>query len=304
MNLQQLRYVNFLAHYKHFGKTAEALSITQPTLSQQILSLEKELGITLFVRSHKGVSLTDAGTEFVRRSESICNQVDDLKTAMMEYSDLCRGKIRIGVMPAFSYLDIINMITAFRKKFKGIDIEIIVQPSSQLLAGLLDRSYDAVFMTHIAGAPMDDGVEIVTLSSSRLALLLPIDHPLVGLTEISITALNGQNLVVPVEGSPVRDELEKYFIYYGVRPNIICESSNVDTLFRCVQNHLGCACIDYSLAKGLLTEEVVLRVLSPHIKRDICFAVLRSHGTIPSLKVFRDHILDMSDEKKLAARMK
>lgn len=303
VNLRQLQYATFLADHKHYGKTAELLGITQPTLSQQILALEKELGTVLFVRSHKGVALTDAGQEFIRRAKSICSQLDDLKTSMMEYSNLSRGKIRVGVLPAFSYLNIINMITAFRQKYQGISIEINVQPSSVLLEGLFNHQYDAVFMTYIADGTIDDEVEIYTHSVSQMAILFPIDHPFAHMGQIDIRQLDGQNLVAPVSGSPVRKELDKYLTFFGIQPNIICESSNVDTLFRCVRSGLGSACIDYTLAKDLMTDDVLLRPLVPQIEREICFAVLKTHRSIPSLKAFRNHIFDMVDQQQLAKRL-
>ncbi len=293
MTLQQLKYVNEVAQKRNFGKAAAAIGITQPTLSQQILLLEKELGVQLFIRNRNGVTLTDAGAAFIERTHGINDQINDLTMTMQEYAHLSRGNIRIGVMPAFSYVNIINMISTFRRLYPGIDIEIVVNQSTHLLDGLLSHVYDAVFITHIFNGDGSPEIEMLSLSSSQLFLLIPRDHPFAKLDSINLASLDHKKVIVPVVGSPVRTELDKYLNFFRVRPSIVCESSNIDTLFRCVQNGLGCAFIDYTIARSRLTDDLVLRPIYPTITRDICFAVMKSHSTIPSLKTFRDFIFGL-----------
>ena len=77
MQLQQMRYVLAAAEKKSFSAAAKSLFISQPSLSQQIGNLEKELGIPLFIRHSKSVTLTDAGKQFVIQAQRILNQVEN-----------------------------------------------------------------------------------------------------------------------------------------------------------------------------------------------------------------------------------
>ena len=84
MQLQQMRYVLAAAEKKSFSAAAKSLFISQPSLSQQIGNLEKELGIPLFIRHSKSVTLTDAGKQFVILAQRILNQVDQLSDTMQK----------------------------------------------------------------------------------------------------------------------------------------------------------------------------------------------------------------------------
>ena len=88
MQIQQMRYVLAAAEKKSFSAAAKALFLSQPSLSQQILHLEKELGVPLFVRHSKSVTLTEAGEQFVSSARRILNEVDQLSENMKKYSVL------------------------------------------------------------------------------------------------------------------------------------------------------------------------------------------------------------------------
>ena len=106
MQIQQMRYVLAAAEKKSFSAAAKALFLSQPSLSQQILHLEKELGVSLFVRHSKSVSLTEAGEQFVTAARRILNEVDQLAENMKKYSILEAGTLRIGLLWIAGYLQL------------------------------------------------------------------------------------------------------------------------------------------------------------------------------------------------------
>ena len=137
MQLHQMRYVLEAAKKKSFSAAAKSLYLSQPSLSQQILHLEKELGIALFVRHSKSVSLTEAGEQFVASAERILNEVDRLKENMEKFSLLEAGTLRIGILWIAGYLQIPRVITDYHSAFPRIRYQLHVEGSNTLFSSFL-----------------------------------------------------------------------------------------------------------------------------------------------------------------------
>src|SRR5580698_2166492 len=102
MELHQLRYFCAVAETGSFSRAAEQCHVSQPSLSQQILKLEDELGERLFDRMKREVKLTSHGEAFLRRAIHILHEVDAAKREAVEAKDLLRGTITIGVLPTIA----------------------------------------------------------------------------------------------------------------------------------------------------------------------------------------------------------
>lgn len=146
MQLHQLRYIVKVSELGKFSLAAKELFVTQPTLSQQIINLEKEIGVKLFVRQSKNVQLTPAGKEFVVRAKRILTQVDNLFDLMSNYSTLETGNISVGIMWSASYLGITKIIEEFSVLYPKVNVEIVVDGSQILPQKLKDGEIDVVFM--------------------------------------------------------------------------------------------------------------------------------------------------------------
>ena len=110
MQFQQLLYVLEAAKTGSFSNAAKNLYVSQPSLSQQIISLEKELGMSLFIRHSRSVSLTDAGRQFVVSAARIVNEYEQVSSLMNDYSFQKTGTVRIGLLWVADYLGIINIL--------------------------------------------------------------------------------------------------------------------------------------------------------------------------------------------------
>ncbi len=99
MELRQLQYVLQIAAEKNFSRAADKLHIAQPSLSQQLSKLEKELGVMLFQRNTSSVELTYAGSKFVEQAQIIIDGVELLRQEMSDISELRTGRVVVGSMP-------------------------------------------------------------------------------------------------------------------------------------------------------------------------------------------------------------
>ena len=99
MELRQLHYVIQIAKELNFSRAAEKLHIAQPSLSQQLSKLEKELGVLLVRRTTNSVELTHAGEVFVDKAQTILDNIEQLKTEMEDMAQMRRGRLVIGSLP-------------------------------------------------------------------------------------------------------------------------------------------------------------------------------------------------------------
>ncbi len=99
MELRQLQYAIQIAAERNFSRAAEKLHIAQPSLSQQLAKLEKEIGVLLFQRNTSSVELTHAGEKFIEQAQKIIDAVDLLRQEMSDISQLRGGKVVMGSMP-------------------------------------------------------------------------------------------------------------------------------------------------------------------------------------------------------------
>src|SRR5512138_2017953 len=125
MEMNQLRYVVAVARTGNFSRAAEQCHISQPSLSQQILKLEEELGERLFDRLKREAKLTSHGEAFLRRAVRILEEVDAAKREATDARDLLRGTVTIGVLPTIAPYLLPGVMPDFTEKYPGV--EIVVQ---------------------------------------------------------------------------------------------------------------------------------------------------------------------------------
>src|SRR6202789_2314170 len=117
MEFQQLRYVCAIAETGSFSRAAERCQVAQPSLSQQILKLEKDLGAKLFDRLGRSVRLTDAGRAFLPHARSILSQMETARSSVADKNADVRGSIAVGVIPTIAPSLMPRYMTAFTKKY-------------------------------------------------------------------------------------------------------------------------------------------------------------------------------------------
>ena len=122
MEIHQLQYAVAVAKYKSFTQAANAINISQPSLSLQINKLEEELGIKIFERTTRTVRLTPAGTDFIKHALRILSEVEQAKQTVQEHLSTSRGYIKVGLFPVISHYQLTTTISQFQKNYPGIKL--------------------------------------------------------------------------------------------------------------------------------------------------------------------------------------
>ncbi len=132
MELRQLHYVIQIAAEKNFSRAAEKLHIAQPSLSQQLSKLEKEIGVLLFRRTTNSVDLTHAGAAFVEKAQAILDAVDQLKQEMDDLAHMRKGRLVVGSLPITGSHVLPLVLPVFQSLYPEIEIVLVEDSSSKL----------------------------------------------------------------------------------------------------------------------------------------------------------------------------
>src|SRR5262245_33450056 len=124
ITLKQLRYLSALAEHRHFGRAAEACSVTQPALSMQIRDLERQFGVQVVERRPGDVVLTDIGFEVAGRSKQILAAVRDLVDFARHRSGVLTGRLTLGVIPTLGPYVLPRMLSVLQRSYPELQIEL------------------------------------------------------------------------------------------------------------------------------------------------------------------------------------
>ncbi|MEP3846998.1 MAG: LysR substrate-binding domain-containing protein [Paracoccaceae bacterium] len=234
ITLKQLRYLDALARHGHFGRAAEACSISQPALSVQIKSLEAELGSALFDRGPRDVRVTNLGEQILQRAQSILRSVEELSDFARTAQDRLVGRLRLGIIPTIAPYLLPALIGRLSQEHFGIDVHVRETLTPTLIQELLDGKLD----TAIVALPVSEpSLTEVALFSERFVLVRPkgdADRPVP-----SVDDLREMRLLLLEEGHCFRDQALSFCNIQSVLARDGLDASSLSTLVQMVGAGIG-----------------------------------------------------------------
>ena len=236
MEMHQLRYVVAVARAGNFSRAAEQCHVSQPSLSQQILKLEEELGERLFDRMKREAKLTPHGEAFLPRALKILDEVDVAKREASDAHSLLRGRIVVGVLPTIAPYLLPPVLVYFGKKFPGVEIIVHEDTTAQLLK--LANAFEIDFA--VASPPIQDQrMEVKDLFTEELHLALPPRHPLTRKRTVRLADLEKEPFIVMKEGHCLGDQVLNFCERRDLRPTISFRSAQLETIQALVHSGVG-----------------------------------------------------------------
>lgn len=262
MEVRVLRYFLAVAREESISKAADALHITQPTLSRQMTQLEEETGVRLFTRGTRKITLTNEGMLLRRRAEEILELVDKTEKELNQQDELVEGRISIGCGEIQSVEILVGLLASFRKKYPLVTYDLYTATADQVKekieAGILDMG--------LLLEPIDMGkYEYVRLKSrERWVALMQPDDPLAEKEAVSAKDLAQKPLIIASRPN-VQNELANWFGNGFDKLNILCRSNLPTNGAMMVRHGMG-----YSLVVEGLTflwdkKQIVSRPLYPEL---------------------------------------
>ena len=247
ITFRQLRFVDALARFRHFGLAAEACYVTQPALSMQIKALEESLGAKLFERGARQVRLTGLGEEIATRARDILRAVGELEDVARTRRDGPGGRLLLGVIPTIAPYLLPRLIRDLGARYPGVDLQLRETQTERLIGELRDGRLDTALVALPVSEP---GLTEVALFSEGFVLVRPAAEA--GRPVPSPAALPDMQLLLLEEGHCFRDQaLEVCGLRTGAR-HAGLDGSSLSTLVQMVGAGLGVTLIP-EMAVGVET---------------------------------------------------
>jgi LysR family transcriptional regulator, hydrogen peroxide-inducible genes activator len=236
MEMHQLRYAVAVARTGNFSRAAEQCHVAQPSLSQQILKLEEELGEKLFDRTRRAARTTPHGEAFLLRARRILEEVDAAQREARDAKDLASGTVTVGVIPTIAPYLFPAVTAAFMKNFPGVELVLHEETTSRLLKLLHGYEVDLAVLS----LPFDaERLEVGKIITEELLVALPPAHPLARAGRLSRKDLAGERLIVMQEGHCLGDQVLGFCSRETPKARISFRSSQLETLQSLVHAGMG-----------------------------------------------------------------
>lgn len=203
ITLRQLRYLVALAKHGHFGRAAEACSVTQPALSMQIRDLERTLGIKVVERKPREAMLTDAGREIARRGEEVLAASRDLVDFARHRGQLLTGRLTLGLIPSLAPYLLPKILPELQQRFPELRLELREAQTRPLLDDIKSGALDAALLALPAG---DGEIGSITLFEDLFLLAVPANDPRPETRRVAVEAIDQSRLILLEDGHCLRDQ--------------------------------------------------------------------------------------------------
>ena len=292
MQIQQLQYFLEIASEKSISKAAKKLYLSQPTLSQQVIKLEDELGIPLLVRHSKSVSLTDAGAQFEQHARSIVGSLNQLQDLMKQHSIMKAGTLHVGLLWIAGYIDLLPAMESYQQSYPNIQLLLQIDGSSALLQQLLNRSIQAAFLISEEHQLAIHKKELYyrLIQENFYVALVSRKNPLSQKQALSIEDLQDQPVIMPSRSSAFYRQVASLFERHYITPKVLCETSLTDLVVQLVSFNFGVGFCSYSIAQRVQTSEVRTVPLKEVFHRPIYYVTLQELLRYPTVKTFTEHV--------------
>ncbi|MGI6092681.1 MAG: LysR family transcriptional regulator [Veillonellaceae bacterium] len=249
MDIHHLVYFIEVARHRNFTKAAQALHISQPSISKMIKVLEEELGVRLFSRTTRQIELTDAGRAVLHEAQHIINSFQNLKSELSDVMQLKTGNILFGLPPMIGASFFSKIIGKFNQQYPGITIKLIEVGSRQVEYGIEDGSLDI----GVVALPIvkEDAFEMLSFVKEPLMVITPNDHRLAAKAKVSLVELKDEPLAFYREDFSLHDTIIERCSERGFYPKTICESSQWDFIAEMVAAKLGVALLPTTICRDL-----------------------------------------------------
>jgi DNA-binding transcriptional LysR family regulator len=289
MQFQQLAYFVAVADARHFTRAAEAVHVAQPSLSQQIRALEKELGAPLFSRARGNITLTDAGEALLPLARRILADADTARHEVLELAQLRRGRVRLGAPPSLCTGLLPDVLRAFHDRHPGIQLLIEEGGSHDLVRELARGALDLALVVLPLPSP-SPALTTIELFQEDLVVVssTAAEAPR---TPLRIADLRGRPMVMFRHGYDLRDLTLAACRAAGFEPYLTVEGGEMDAVLGFVRAGLGIGVVPSMVATRAGHELRVTPLARPGLRRTVALAHRSDVAPPRAARVLQDVLL-------------
>ncbi|MDQ0941205.1 DNA-binding transcriptional LysR family regulator [Streptomyces sp. V1I1] len=282
----RLAYFAGVARQEHVTRAAQEMGVPQSTLSRAIVRLEEDLGVVLFARKGRTVSLTPAGRTFLTSVERALAEVERAAESVQADADPAAGKVAFGFLHTMGSETVPGLIRAFRADHPRIRFTLVQNYGEAMIERLRAGDLDLCLTS-----PVPDAPDLVArrLDEQRLRLVVPDDHRLAARKRIRLAEAADETFVTLEPGYGLRRITDDLCAEAGFTPRVAFEGEEAETLRGLVAAGLGVALLPPpAVARPGVVE---LTVTAPRAVREIGVAWLDGHPDTAPVAEFKRFLL-------------
>jgi LysR family hydrogen peroxide-inducible transcriptional activator len=236
MELHQLRYFLAIVKTGSFSRAAESCHIAQPSLSQQILKLESELGERLFERKARSVHLTSAGEMFQERATKVLYELREAHREVRDAGGTPRGQVHLSALPTIAPYLLPKIIRGFARRCPDVAAIVHEETTDRAVRALEN---DEIDLALVSLPVISSRLETRALFREELLLVLPKRHPLLRKRTLSAVDLEPEKFIFMAETHCLGAQTLQFCNAKGFTPQISCRSAQMETVQALVAAGVG-----------------------------------------------------------------
>lgn len=285
VTLVQLQTFARLAEVGNFTRAAEDLHLTQPAVTQQVRTLERQLGVRLVDVVGRRPVLTEGGRFLAARALEILANAASLEREMREFALAQAGELRVGATLTIGSYTLPQILARFRKEHPAVTIQARIA-NTEIMAGLVAQG--ALSVALIEGPLTDNRFEVRPFQEDRLVLAVAPDHPLAVVETVYVQDIEGQPFIWREAGSGTRAAVEKLFRERGVGVRSVLELPSGEGAVRAVEAGMGISVLSELIVEDAVVQGRIRRIEFADAELMRTFRVISLHGRSlsPAIQAF------------------
>jgi LysR family transcriptional regulator, transcription activator of glutamate synthase operon len=288
MELRHLRAFVTVAEHGSFTRAAELLHVAQPSLSQQIRALERELGVPLFERTSRTVRLTAAGAILLPHARRALAAVDDARHDLAEQTTTPSGPVRLGTTPTVAIHLLPSWLTGFLRRYPAIEVRLLESGALALEGDLVNGAIDLAVITLPAHHA---SLQVEPILDEDLLLGVARGHPFARRDAVALEEAAGEPFVLYREGYGLRESVLSACHQAGFRPRVVLDGGETETVLRLCAAGLGVTLVPRLALDGSPERPVGVPLRAPTPRRTLALAWRDERYLTRAARALRDDLL-------------
>jgi DNA-binding transcriptional LysR family regulator len=301
MELWQLRTFKEIAETLNFTKASENLYLTQSAVSHQIKALEDELGVRLFIRGTRGVSLTDAGEAALEHAVRILDEAEKMRQSVTGRETSIVGRVRVAAATQALVHLFAPLFEEFMDAHSQVDLVFRTTPSTeQTIDDILNGIADVGFASLPVYSP---NLEVQELFEDELSLVVSTKHRFAEMKTVSVKQLEGERWILFERGASIRRATDNFFKKLNFEPEMALESNDTYFIKLMIEHGLGISLMpSWAVREELEQKKLASGKIKGHrLKRSVAMVSLKGNPSAPIREFAKFVELKKADLGKFAS---
>ncbi len=299
ITFRQLQVFTEVARHQSMVRAAETLHLSSPAVSMQIKEVEAQVGLSLFDRQGRQVSLSTAGEYFLVHARRMLADLKEADNAMARFKRVEHGLLTIGIVSTATYF-VPQLLTQFHAEHPGVDVRLRVVGNREQLVSLMEAG--EVDLSVMGRPPKEIATRAEAFAAHPFVFVCPSGHPLLAVGHLPVASLQDRAFIVREQGSGTRAAMSGFFAEHRVQPLITMEISSNEAIKQAVMAGMGLSflslhTIGLEVRSGLIH---VLDVEGTPVMRMWNIVRLQSKVLSPAAEAFRYFIIERGEAHLVA----